>query len=93
MKKNIIIIISTALILLLLAACNTIKPTPEPTQTAVVIPTTGVIYHFVTNTLQIPTTQEQAQAFALNVDGDPQGKADNMFGGLFTLLRSAVPGI
>lgn len=92
MKKNIFVMISTALILLL-AACNTIKPTPAPTQTAVVMPVTGVEYHFVTNKLQIPTTQEQARAFALNVDGDPQGKADNMFGGLFTLLTSAVPGI
>ena len=93
MKKNIFVMISIALILLLLAACNTVKPTPAPTPTAVVMPTTGVEYHFVTNKLQIPTTQEQAQAFALNVDGDPQEKPDNMFGGLFTLLTSAVPGI
>jgi hypothetical protein len=56
------------------------------------MPDNGVEYHFVTNALQIPTTQEQAQAFALNVDGDPQGKPDNTFGGLFTLLTSAVPG-
>ena len=93
MKKNIFVMISIALILLLLAACNTVKPTPAPTPTAVVMPATGVEYHFVTNKLQIPTTQEQAQAFALNVDGDPQEKPDNMFGGLFTLLTSAVPGI
>ena len=93
MKKNIFVMASAALILLLLAACNTIQPPPAPTQTAVVMPDTGVEYHFVTNSLQIPTTQEQAQAFALNVDGDPQEKPDNMFGGLFTLLTSAVPGI
>ena len=92
MKKNIFVIASTALILSLLVACNAVKPTPAPTQTAVAMPTTGVEYHFVTNKLLIPTTQEQAQAFALNVDGDPQGKPDNMFGGLFTLLTSAVPG-
>ena len=91
--KNIFVTASAVLILLLPAACNRIKPTPTPTQTAVVIPTTGVEYHFVTNKLQIPTTQEQAQAFALNVDGDSQGKSDNMFGGLFTLLTSAIPGI
>jgi hypothetical protein len=93
MKKNIFVIASTALILSLLAACNAVQPIPAPTQTAVVMPATGVEYHFVTNTLQIPTTQEQAQVFALNVDGDPQGKPDNMFGGLFTLLTSAVSGI
>ena len=92
-KKNIIVPAIAALILLLLAACNTVKPTPMPTQTAVVMPATGVEYHFVTNKLLIPTTQEQAQAFALNVDGDPQGKPDNMFGGLFTMLTSTVPGI
>ena len=93
MKKNVFVIASATLILSLLAACNTIKPTVMPTPTAVVMPTTGVNYHFVTNKLQIPTTQEQAQAFAVNVDGDPQGKPDNMFGGLFTLLTSVVPGI
>ena len=92
MKKSIFVIASTILILSLLAACNTFKPITMPTQTAVVIPATGVDYHFVTNKLQIPTTQEQAQAFALNVDGDAQGKPDNMFGGFFTLLTSAVPG-
>jgi hypothetical protein len=92
-KKNIIVPASATLILLLLAACITIKPTTMPTQTAVVMPVTGVEYHFVTNKLLIPTTQEQAQAFALNVDGDPQEKPDNMFGGLFTLLTSTIPGI
>jgi len=91
--KNVFVTASAILILLLAAACSTVKPTTTPTQTAVVMPVTGIEYHFVTNKLLIPTTQEQAQAFALNVDGDLQEKADNMFGGLFTLLTSAVPGI
>ncbi len=91
--KNVFVTASAILILLLAAACSTVKPTTTPTQTAVVMPVTGVEYHFVTNKLLIPTTQEQAQAFALNVDGDLQEKSDNMFGGLFTLLTSSVPGI
>jgi hypothetical protein len=93
--KNILVIVNASLALLLLAACGMLKPvpTPVPTQTAVVPPTSGVEYHFVTNKLLIPTTQEQAQAYALNVDGDAQKSLDNKFGDLFTLLTSAVQGI
>jgi hypothetical protein len=93
--KNVFVIAITGLILLLLAACSALRPvpTPAPTQTAVVLPATGVEYYFVTNKLLIPTTQEQAQAYALNVDGDPQQTLDNKFGDLFTLLTSAVQGI
>jgi hypothetical protein len=93
--KNVFVIVNTGLILLLLTACNVLKPvpTPTPTQTAVVPPATGVEYYFVTNKLLIPTTQEQTQAFALNVDGDSQKTPDNKFGNLFILLTSAVQGI
>ena len=93
--KNVFAAASASLILLLLAACNMPDPTsaPMPTPTAVVMPATGVEYYFVTNKLQIPTTQEQTQAFALNIDGDAQQTPDNKFGNLFTLLTSAVPNV
>jgi hypothetical protein len=91
--KNVFASASAGLILLSLAACNTLNPPPMPTQTPVVMPATGVEYYFVTNKLQIPTSQEQTQAFALNVDGDSQQTPDNKFGDLFTLLASAGQGI
>ncbi len=93
--KTIFAAVSASLILLLLAACNMPNPTsaPMPTPTEVVMPATGVEYYFVTNKLQIPTTQEQTQAFALNVDGDAQQTLDNKFGNLLTLLTSAVQNI
>jgi len=94
--KNVFAAASASLILLLLASCSALQPVSTqtaPTQTAVVPPTTGVEYYFVTNKLLIPTTHEQAQAYALNVDGDAQHTPDNKFGDLFTLLTSAVPGV
>jgi hypothetical protein len=57
------------------------------------MPATGVEYYFVTNKLLMPTTQEQTQAFALNVDGDAQQTLDNKFGNLLTLLTSTVKNI
>jgi hypothetical protein len=92
--KNVFAAVSAVLILLL-AACNIPKsiPAPMPTLTAVVMPATGVEYYFVTNKLMMPITQEQTQAFALNIDGDAQQTADNKFGDLFTLLMSAVTDI
>ncbi len=87
---------STGLVVLLLTACSALKPAPAatvPPPTAQVTPTTGVQYHFVTDKLQIPTTHAETQAYALNVDGDPQNQPDNMFGGLLTLLTSAAPGL
>lgn len=92
-KKNVFVVASTSLVLLLLTACNAIKPTPAPTQTPVVLPDTGVQYHFVTNKLLLPTTQAQTQEYALNVDGDSQEHPDNKFGELLTLLTSASPGL
>lgn len=96
--KNIFVTVNASLILVLLAACNVLRPTSVPTQpvstpTPTVMPATGVQYYFVTNKLQIPTNQEQTQAFALNVDGDAQQSLDNKFGDLFTLLASASQGI
>jgi hypothetical protein len=90
--NNMFIAISAVIILLLLAACSGQQPTPvPPTPTAVVMPVTGVQYYFVTNKLLLPISQEQTQAFALNIDGDPQQQLDNKFGELLTLLTSAAP--
>jgi hypothetical protein len=91
--KKVFVTANASLILLLLAACNALKPTPAPTQTPEVLPTTGIQYHFVTNKLLLPTTQEQTQAFALNVDADPQQHPDNKFGEMLTLLTSAALGL
>jgi len=91
--KKVFVITNVSLILLLLAACSALRPASMPTQTAVPMPATGVEYYFVTNSLQIPTTQEQTQTFALNVDGDAQNSLDNKFGDLFTLITSTVQDI
>ncbi len=103
--KNGFLAASTGLILLLLVACGAPKPKPRPTllpptptqlpptQTAEVLPDTSIRYHFITNKLLIPTTDAQSQAFALNVDGDPQQHPDNLFGELLTMLTSAAPGL
>ncbi len=83
-------------ILLLLTACSALKtmPTqPVSTPTVVVTPATGAQYQFVTNKLVLPTTREQTQAFALNVDDDSQQNPDNKFGELLTLLTSAAPNL
>ena len=87
-------------LVLQLAACNAPIPTPTatptqpaPTQTAELVSNTKVRYHFVTNKLLIPTTQEQAQAYALNIDGDPQRQSENLFGNLLTMLVTAAPGL
>src|SRR5262249_39119477 len=81
--------------LVLLAACSVPRPqpTPTPTQVPTLAPDLAVRYHFVTNTLTVPTTQAQAEALALNVDGDPQGHPDNKLGDLFSMLVSASPGL
>jgi hypothetical protein len=92
MKMKSVFVVNTGLILLLLAACSVLKPTSTPTQTPEVPPDTGVQYHFVTNKLLLPTTQEQTQAFALDVDGDSQQHPDNLFGKLLTLLTSVAQG-
>ncbi|MDD2921159.1 MAG: hypothetical protein PHQ36_02640 [Anaerolineales bacterium] len=96
-KNTFVTAASASLILALLTACNVFQPTPIPTplptQTPQSLPATGVQYFFVANKLQIPTTQEQTQAFAFNVDGDAQNSLDNKFGDLFTLLASTAQGV
>lgn len=91
MKMKNVFVLNAGLIILLLAACNVTKQVPLPTPTPKVQPVTGVQYHFVTNKLLMPITQAQTQEFALNVDGDLQQHADNMFGNLLNLLTSAAP--
>src|SRR5688572_17695832 len=94
MKIKNVFALSTVMILSLLSACGALKSTPEQpmqTPTTVVIPTTGVQYQFVTNELLLPTTQEQTQAFGLNIDNDLQKSPDNKFGELLSLLTSVAP--
>ena len=92
-RKNILVVVNTGLVFILLAACSAMVPTPAPTPTAVVMPSTGIQYQFVTNSLLLPATREDTQTFALNIDGDPQQKVDNKFGELFTMLMSAAPSL
>ena len=96
MKMKNVFILNASLIALLLAACSAIKPTPaQPvsTPTTVMIPVTGVEYQYVTNSLQLPATREQTQAYALNIDGDSKQSTENKFGELLSLLVSAAPGL
>ncbi len=92
MKKN--SVVNAGLIVFLLGACSALNPTPSPTQIPTQVPpTTGILSHLVTNKLTLPKSQEETQAFALNVDGDPQQHPDNMFGEMLTLLASLTPGL
>lgn len=94
-SKKIFTISTVGLILLLLTACSALQPTPSPvvpTPTIQATPATGAKYYFVTNKLLLPTTQEQTQEFALNIDADSQNQSDNKFGELLTLLTSASQG-
>lgn len=92
-KKN-VLVLNISLLLVLLAGCSALKPTPtQPasTPTAAITPSTGVQYQYVTNTLLLPATREQTQAFALNIDGDSKQSTENKFGELLSLLTSAAP--
>jgi len=92
--KSIFAAVRFVLILMLLSACNMPQSSkPAPTQTPEASPATGIQYHFVTNRLLIPATQEQAQAFGVNVDGDSQQQPDNLVGKLLTLLTATVPSL
>lgn len=97
MKIKNVFVLNASLILLLLTACSSLKPTPAqpaPTPTtAAIIPVTGVQYQFVTDKLLLPTTQEQTQSYALNIDNDPKNNSDNKFGNLLTLITSAAPNL
>lgn len=94
MKIKTVFVLNAAVVLLLLAACVPVpSPVPVMTPTAIVQPSTGIQYYYVTNKLLIPTSKEEAQKFALNLDGDSQQHPDNMFGDFLSLLRSAAPGL
>jgi len=96
MKMKYVFVLNASLILFLLVACSAINPTPaQPasTPTTVVTPGTGVQYQYVTNTLLLPATRDQTQAYALNIDGDPKQNNENKFGELLSLLVSAAPGL
>jgi hypothetical protein len=93
MKKN-VFVLRFSLLIILLAGCSALKPTPtQPvsTPTAAITPSTGVQYQYVTNTLLLPATSDQTQAFALNIDGDSKNSTENKFGELLSLLTSAAP--
>jgi len=96
MKMKNVFVLNASLILLLLTACSAINPTPvQPVSppTTMVTPATGMQYQYVTNTLLLPSTRDQTQAYALNIDGDSKQSADNKFGELLSLLVSAAPGL
>lgn len=92
-SKRVFAVAIASLMVLILTACATLKPKPVPTLPVQVQPQTGVQYQFVTNSLLIPTTQAQAQTYALNLDGDPQQHPDNLVGYLLTLLTTTAQGI
>src|SRR5690349_8690022 len=53
----------------------------------------AVRYHFVTDTLTVPLTQNQAKQLAFDVDSDPQSRADNALGSVIaTLDQDGGPG-
>ena len=43
--------------------------------------------HYVSNTINVPETQSETRAFALNIDGDPNDRPDNALGGIFATLK------
>jgi hypothetical protein len=90
-----ILVVNASLIVVLLAACSALPSgtVPQVAPSAQVQPSTGVQYHFVTNQLFLPATQAQAEAYAMNVDGDAGQSKENLFGKLLTLLTSAAPGL
>jgi hypothetical protein len=95
--KNVFVLHVGLAILLSLSACSALRPAaptqPATTPTAIVTPATGVEYQFVTDKLLLPVTRALTQAYALNIDNDPQQNLDNKFGELLTLLTSAAPGL
>lgn len=96
MKMKKLFVLNIGLILLLLTACRGLNAKPvQPvlTPTLVVSPTSGLQYQFVTNKLLLPSTKEQTQAYALNIDNDLQQTTDNKFGDFLTLLTSAAQGL
>ena len=95
-QTKILIAANASLLLVSLSACSALKlpaAAPQPAPSAQVQPGTGVEYHFVTDQLLLPTTQSQADLFALNIDDDPGNGGDNLFGRLLTLLTKAAPSV
>jgi hypothetical protein len=92
---KILVAANACLILAALSACSALQPAaaPQAAPSAQVQPNTGVQYHYVTNQLLLPTTQSQADEFALNIDGDAGNGGDNLFGRLLSLLTKAAPGL
>lgn len=97
MKIKPTFLLQLSLIAILLSACNGVIPTPTPTPVPTPTPTpqpttaaSSISYHFVTSKLTIPTTQAQSDSLGLNIDGDPQNQADNLFGNLLTLINSTI---
>ena len=88
-----------ATLIALLVACGAPAPAPTPIPPTPTLPppptatasAASVRYHYVTSSLLVPTTQDQADSFALNIDGDPQNQPDNLFGRLLILLNSISP--
>jgi hypothetical protein len=99
-SKKFFVGLTTGVFSLLMSACAGLQSTPIPaaaTPTVIAATATTVAtateYHFVTNKLLLPTTQEQSQEFALNIDGDAQNDVDNKFGELLALLASVNQGM
>ncbi len=92
--KNVFILHSGLVLAFTLAACGS-PPTAKPTipPPAVAPEQADISYHFVTNSLLIPTTQAQSQTWALDVDKDPQQRLDNLFGDMLATLVSVSPGL
>ncbi len=94
MKKNFPMLTTILTGVLMLAACAapaTPTPTATPTLPPQPSPVAAIRYHFVTNSLLIPTTSAQASSFGLDIDGD--GQPDNLFGQALATLVTLSPGL
>jgi hypothetical protein len=54
--------------------------TPKP-------PDTGTYYHYVTNSVKVPSTATEATKYGLNVDDDPDDETDNALGRILATLK------
>ncbi len=66
---------------------STTDATPPDADTTDATPQTGPIDHYVTRTLVVTTSSQQAQQLGFDVDLDPQGRIDNALGGVFASLN------
>jgi hypothetical protein len=96
-KRSIKSIFNIACFLVLAAlsleACSNASTSVTPTVVPVASESTNadISYHFVTNSILIPTTHAQSQALALDIDKDPQQSPDNLIGDMLTTLVSVSP--